>query len=265
MGHGKLKKFAENETFGCLIQPDASAVLDKSAGEGLRLIDHPIKGNWNRDIFADPQPVVLELGCGKGEYAIDLALRNPQRNYVGIDIKGARLWKGAKFVHENGLKNAAFLRTRVEFLEAFFAPGEVEEIWLTFSDPQMKSENCRLTSPLFLERYRKVMSAGGVVHLKTDSVFLHEYTKAVCAANGLEVLFCTEDLYSEPHDELPSELFEVQTFYERAFLQQGFKITYMAFRIDKAGAYAYPDFDEKYWRAVERPRLLPGAQGLSLG
>ena len=191
MGHDKLRKFAENETFSCLLQPSSRELL----AEGyFNLKDHPVKGNWSGFLGHDG-PVVLELGCGKGEYTIDLARRDAGRNYIGVDIKGARLWKGAKYAMENKLGNVGFLRTRIEFITAFFAPGEVEEIWLTFSDPQLKSPNSRLTSPVFLERYRKFLKPGGVVHLKTDSRFLHEYTKAVCRVNGLEIVACTADLY----------------------------------------------------------------------
>ncbi|MCQ2174472.1 MAG: tRNA (guanosine(46)-N7)-methyltransferase TrmB [Bacteroidales bacterium] len=191
MGHDKLRKFAENETFSCLLQPSSRELL----AEGyFNLKDHPVKGNWSGFLGHDG-PVVLELGCGKGEYTIDLARRDAGRNYIGVDIKGARLWKGAKYAMENKLGNVGFLRTRIEFITAFFAPGEVEEIWLTFSDPQLKSPNSRLTSPVFLERYRKFLKSGGVVHLKTDSRFLHEYTKAVCRVNGLEIVACTADLY----------------------------------------------------------------------
>ncbi|MBQ1693180.1 MAG: tRNA (guanosine(46)-N7)-methyltransferase TrmB, partial [Bacteroidales bacterium] len=170
MGHGKLRKFAENETFSCLIQPDSQEILREGY---FNLQDHPVKGNWGRDVFHNDNPIVLELGCGKGEYTIDLALRDPSRNYIGVDIKGARLWKGAKEATQRALPNVAFLRTRIEFITAFFAPGEVSEIWLTFSDPQMKSENSRLTSPMFLERYRSFLKEGGIVNLKTDSMFLH--------------------------------------------------------------------------------------------
>ena len=329
MGHDKLRKFAENETFGCLLQPSAQELLSDGY---FNLRDHEIKGHWNERMFAKPQPIILELGCGKGEYTIDLAQRNPEFNYIGVDIKGARLWKGAKYAHEHSLGNVAFLRTRIEFITAFFAPGEVSEIWLTFSDPQMKSENSRLSSPLFLERYRSFMKPGGIVHLKTDSRFLHEYTKSVCTANSLQLLACTADLYGTPREELypaglgesPAPLtssllrnapladspqsrdavlgtalpeagsensatlgleegprsggvgeadvfrnglpgsvlsrdavdaiYEVQTFYERMFLQQGYKITYMSFIIDHEGEYVHPEFDEEYWREVEGPR-----------
>ncbi len=246
MGHDKLRKFAENETFSCLLQPSAQELL---ADGYFHLRDHAVKGHWNRffdslaatgsplqdfalrahpsqpDGWAPPvheatgghspagetlpppgqesklpeagsrTDIVLELGCGKGEYTIALAERHPERDYIGVDIKGARLWKGAKYATEHRLPNVAFLRTRVEFITAFFAPGEVSEVWLTFSDPQFRSENSRLSSPLFLERYRSFMKPGGVVHLKTDSRFLHEYTRAVCELNGLRVLACTTDLY----------------------------------------------------------------------
>ena len=280
MGHGKLKKFSENETFACLLQPDSSEILaGKEPGTAfshspLVLKDHPVKGRWNERMFGGRDcPIVLELGCGKGEYTVDLALRNPGMNYVGVDIKGARMWKGAKQATEGNIVNAAFLRTRIEFVEAFFAPGEVSEIWLTFSDPQMKSENSRLVSPMFLERYRKFLKPGGVVHLKTDSTFLFEYTKAVCSANGLKVLACTSDLYAMDREAMRESalasvcgadavdaLFEVQTFYEKNFLKQGFKINYISFTIDREGDFVYPDFDAAYWRAAEAPRFLPGHQ-----
>ncbi len=264
MGHGKLKKFAENETFRCLLQPSAEEVL---ADGFFNLRDHAVKGHWNETMFDAPRPIVLELGCGKGEYTIDLAQRNPAFNYIGVDIKGARLWKGAKYATQHGMGNVAFLRTRIEFITAYFAPGEVSEIWLTFSDPQFRSENSRLTSPLFLERYRSFMKPGGIVHLKTDSMFLHRYSRAVAERNGLRILGCTEDLYGTPQSdrrlpELPAEtveaLYEVQTFYEKMFLEQGYKITYLSFVIDHDGPYEHPDFDEEYWRSVEGPRLLFG-------
>ncbi|MCR5004134.1 MAG: tRNA (guanosine(46)-N7)-methyltransferase TrmB [Bacteroidales bacterium] len=262
MGHDKLRKFRENETFRCLLQPDASEVLDREKGqgagpEGLKLKDHDIKGHWNERMFAKPQPIVLELGCGKGEYTIDLSRRNPECNYIGVDIKGARLWKGAKEAELNSLPNVAFLRTRVEFIEAFFAPGEVSEIWLTFSDPQVKSENCRLTSPLFLERFRNILRPGGIVHLKTDSMFLHQYSKAIAEQNGLKILGCTEDLYSgERSADFSPALYEVQTYYEKKFLEQGYKITYLSFVIDKEGKFIYPEFDKDYWLEIEGPTKI---------
>ncbi|MBR5075704.1 MAG: tRNA (guanosine(46)-N7)-methyltransferase TrmB [Bacteroidales bacterium] len=222
-----------------------------------------------KDVFRGELPnctqekgLVLELGCGKGEYTIALAERDPERNYVGVDIKGARLWKGAKYATEHQLPNVAFLRTRVEFITAFFAPGEVSEVWLTFSDPQYRSENSRLCSPLFLERYRSFLKPGGIVHLKTDSRFLHEYALAVCRVNGLKILSETTDLYGELPDGLQPVVREVQTFYEQLFLEQGYPITYLSFVIDHNGPYVSPrdpeDFDTKAWRAAEGPRLLFG-------
>lgn len=289
MGHGKLRKFAENETFKCLLQPSASEVMDKSDG-GFRVLDHPIKGNWNSNMFAKAQPIVLELGCGRGEYTIDLSRRVPSRNYIGVDIKGARLWQGAKYAVEHDLPNVAFLRTRIELIEAFFAPREVSEIWLTFSDPQLGSANKRLSSPVFLEKYRKFLAPGGRIHLKTDSRLLYEYTKAVAQANGLNILAATTDLYnpnvpiSTSHPQLDSEpnthrhpeldsgsnrnnaapgldketmaaLTDVQTFYERMFMKQGYKINYLCFTISHEGPFVAPsDFDSDYWRSIEGPR-----------
>ena len=274
MGHGKLKKFAENETFRCLLQPDAAAILDKQPGSReLRLKDHPVKGRWGTDLFGNDHPIILELGCGKGDYTIALALRHPELNFIGVDIKGARLWKGAKYATEHSLPNVAFLRTRIEFISAFFAAGEVSEIWLTFSDPQLHgSENSRLSSPLFLERYRSFLRPGGIIHLKTDSRYLYEYTRAVVQVNGLEVLASGTDIYHDGvsvrkngqisgQDE-PGPLYdleavwEVQTFYEKMFLEMGLPITYLAFRIDHEGAYAFPGaaFDHEYWLEAEGPR-----------
>ncbi|MBQ9659680.1 MAG: tRNA (guanosine(46)-N7)-methyltransferase TrmB [Bacteroidales bacterium] len=210
------------------------------------------------------KPIVLELGCGKGEYTIALAERHPEQNYIGVDIKGARLWKGAKYATEHALPNVAFLRTRVEFITAFFAPGEVSEIWLTFSDPQFRSENSRLSSPLFLERYRSFLRPGGIVHLKTDSRFLHEYTRAVCELNGLRILACTTDLYGTASisPAIRPIVREVKTFYEQLFLEQGYPITYLSFVIDHEGPFRSPveagTFDADYWRSVEGPRLLFG-------
>ena len=255
MGHDKLRKFAENETFECLLQPSAEEVL----ADGFdHLRDHPVKGHWFEGGSTTPgAPLILELGCGKGEYTLELARRNPDKNYVGVDIKGARLWRGAKTATQEGLPNVRFLRTRIEFITAFFAPGEVSEIWLTFSDPQPKSENNRLTSPGFLERYRKMLKPGGIVRLKTDSRFLHEYTRAVIEANGLKVLASTTDLYGElPPAPVEPEVREVQTFYESMFLEQGVPITYLAFTIDKEGPYVHPaeKFDPARWRELDDSR-----------
>jgi tRNA (guanine-N7-)-methyltransferase len=260
MGHGKLRKFAENETFKCLIQPSVNDVMKKD-GNGFQILPHPIKGNWNSRMFAKSQPIVLELGCGRGEYTIDLSQRIPSRNYIGADIKGARLWQGAKYATEENLPNVAFLRTRIEFIEAFFAPSEVSEIWLTFSDPQLGNANKRLSSPIFLEKYRKFLSPGGRIHLKTDSRFLYEYTKAVAEANGLRIIAATTDLYNPLlqiqglDSETVAALTDVHTFYERMFMKQGYKINYICFTLDHEGAFVQPsDFDADYWKSIEGPR-----------
>ena len=268
MGHDKLRKFAENETFACLLQPDAAELLSDGY---FALKDHPVKGHWG-ERFANPSaPIVLELGCGKGEYTIDLAQRRPSANYIGVDIKGARLWKGAKYATAHALGNVGFLRTRIEFISAFFAPGEVSEIWLTFSDPQVRSENSRLTSPVFLERYARFLAPGGLIHLKTDSQFLYQYTLAVCRANSLEIVAATEDLYAEA-ERFDSCLTQVQTFYEGMFREQGYPIRYLCFRLgakgnaSEAGApdgtavhlQSPSDFDADYWRSIEGNRTLFG-------
>ena len=283
MGHGKLKKFAENETFRCLLQPAADEVL-AGRGKDFLLKDHPVKGHWNEQMFDAARPIVLELGCGRGEYCIDLARRNPEFNYVGVDIKGARLWKGAKEATVHGMGNVAFLRTRIEFIEAFFASGEVSEIWLTFSDPQLNHENSRLSCPMFLERYRKFLAPGGLIHLKTDSRFLYEYTLAICKENNLQIDFATSDLYGSTSvmpdliGHLRPEVREVKTYYETMFSRQGYKITYLCFRLSPVmpdtsspvmpdvSSSVMPDlighlplrspasFDADYWRSVEGPR-----------
>jgi len=234
MGKGKLAKFAENETFECLVQPSNEEVLNG---------DHPLKGRWNEDMFTSvlggkPAPITVELGCGKGEYTVDLATRVPSCNYIGVDVKGARLWKGAKAATMAGMPNVAFLRTRIEFINSIFAQDEISQIWITFCDPQPKKPNKRLTSPAFLDRYRKFLKKGGIVHLKTDSRELHDYTLEVIKEQGLELLCATADLYgNDPAqkqmlDSLRSahpELFEVQTHYEKMFLSQGKPITYLSF------------------------------------
>lgn len=266
MGHDKLKRFKENEGFKCLLQPASNEILNKGT-KGLVLSDHPIKGRWNETFFHNSSPIVLELGCGKGEYTVDLSSRNKDCNYVGIDIKGARMWKGAKFVTENNIPNVGFLRTRIEFIEAFFACGEISEIWLTFSDPQIKSENKRLTSPGFLNIYRKILKPGGIVHIKTDSMFLHKYSHATALANKLRVLACTDDLYGNSRDDLYSgamasvcgknsidALFDVRTYYENKFLDRGLKITYLSFVIDHEGDFVSPSWDEDYWKESEKNR-----------
>jgi len=215
-GKDKLRKFRENETFSCLIQPPMEDVLNKV---------HPLAGKWNEEVFHNDNPIVLELGCGKGEYTIALAERYPNINYIGVDIKGARLWKGAKYATENALPNVAFLRTRIDFIKSLFAKDEVSEIWVTFADPQPKRENKRLTSPIFLERYKSFLKKGGILNLKTDSQLLHEYTLEVAPSAGFDIIEHNADIYGSGRV-TDDDILNVKTFYESMFLAQGLPITY---------------------------------------
>lgn len=190
--------------------------------------DHELKGCWAKNFFKNENPVVVELGCGKGEYAVSLAEFFPQKNFIGVDIKGARMWKGSKLALQKGLKNVAFLRTQIEIIDSFFAEGEVEQIWLTFPDPQMKRHSKRITSSGFMEKYRKVLAPGGIIHLKTDSNFQYQYTLALAKENDFEIIAETEDLYESP---LLDQVLSIQTFYEKQWRERGLKIRYLAFNI----------------------------------
>lgn len=231
MGKDKLRRFAENLTFGCLVQPEFGDIFNH---------DHPLKGRWHEDFFHNDRPLTLELGCGRGEYTVALAERNPQRNYIGIDIKGARMWRGAKTVTERGMTNAGFIRTRIEFIESFFAEGEVDEIWITFPDPQLKTRRAkkRLTSPLFLERYARMLSPHGTINLKTDSQHLYSYTLAVAEHYGLPCEAAENDIYGSG---FADEVLSVKTAYEQMFLERGLPITYIRFGLD--GRRDFPWFD----------------------
>ena len=228
MGHHKLERFAENLTFPNLFQ-----VSFEMLKEGT----FEYRGRWS-DYFGNGNPITLELGCGKGDYTIALARLHPDRNYIGVDIKGARLWRGAKTGVEEQMRNVAFVRTRIEMIASFFAEGEVSEIWVTFPDPQPKKPNKRLTSERFLGYYRQILRPGSPIHLKTDSQELHEYTlHEVIPAGGYPVEYATADLYSTPaaeHPDIPclAEAQMTQTFYERMFLAEGKPITYVKFRLD---------------------------------
>ena len=227
MGHHKLERFAENLTFPNLFQVS----FEQLKNEGFAL-----KGHWHEH-FSNHNPITLELGCGKGDYTISLARIHPDRNYIGVDIKGARLWRGAKTGCEENMANVAFIRTRIELIEGFFAPDEVSEIWITFPDPQPKKEFKRLTCERFLSYYKAFLKPGSPIHLKTDSLELHQYTRdEVIAPAGYKVEYATEDLYSTPANEHPdipclAEAQMTQTFYERMFLAEGKPITYIKFYI----------------------------------
>ena len=218
-GKDKIRKFRENLTFECLIQPTTEEVLGK---------DHPIKGHWHEKVFKNQNPIVLELGCGKGEYTIALSQRYPDKNFIGVDIKGARLWKGAKYATENALPNVAFLRTRIEFITSLFAENEVAEIWVTFADPQPNKPKKRLTSHQFLAKYKTFLKPDGIIHLKTDSILLHESTLEVIREGGHKLLEANNDIYA-PESHVAEEITSIKTFYESQVLAKGMPITYLKF------------------------------------
>jgi len=217
----KLKRFKENESFSNVIQPTREEVFNDS----LKL-----KGNWKRDFFKNNHPIVLELGCGKGEYSVSLAKMFPNKNFLGVDIKGARFWRGAKTALEEGLTNVGFLRTQIELIDLLFSENEVDEIWITFPDPQIKYKRTkhRLTNSEFLKKYKKILKPGGVVHLKTDSEFMHGYTLGLLHGLGLEIEYAHHDVYGTTN--APKEVTGIQTYYEKQYLEIGKKITYVRFK-----------------------------------
>ncbi|MCX6252470.1 MAG: tRNA (guanosine(46)-N7)-methyltransferase TrmB [Bacteroidetes bacterium] len=193
--------------------------------------DHYLRSSWNAGYFHNENPIVLELGCGKGEYTIGLALKSPHLNFIGMDLKGARLWRGCKTVEEKGLKNVAFIRAQIDHLERFFGQEEVSEIWITFPDPQPAKERRRLTAPVFLERYRKILIPGGIIHLKTDNREFYDYTLNLIIREKHQLLFQSEDLYSHETEE---EATMIQTYYENIWLEAGKKICYLRFRLNSS-------------------------------
>ena len=231
MGKNKLKKFAEMEQLPNVFQFPFAA---------LRENGFPLKGHWNSDYFHNDNPIVLELGCGRGEYTVGLAERIAAKNYIGVDIKGARMWAGAKHAALAGLGNVAFLRTNIELIDSFFAPGEVSEIWITFPDPQMKKVRKRLTSTRFLELYRHVLVHDGIVHLKTDSPFLYTYTDELVRLNGFDVEINTADLY---HSGCDDEILGIKTYYEQQWLDRGLAIKYITFHLDADTQVQEPDIE----------------------
>lgn len=247
MGKNKLGKFADLREW--------SNVYEFAQAEYASQ-DHPLRGHWASEVFGNSHPIVLELGCGKGEYAVGLAERYPDRNFIGIDIKGARMWTGAGQALQKQLTNVVFLRTHIEFLPHFFAPSEVSEIWLTFPDPQMKKTRKRLTSTRFMLDYAQMLEVGGLIHLKTDSHFMATYTEAMIEVNRLPLLYRTDDLYRDgfvkdgegrlletPEAAVP----DIQTFYEKQWLQRGLSIKYLRFSIPDAlrqtAAWVEPEVD----------------------
>ena len=235
MGKGKLQKFAEMETFSNVFQYPFSVIEN---------VPFEMKGHWREQYFHNDNPIVLELGCGKGEYTVELARLYPQVNFIGVDIKGARMHKGAKEALTAGLSNVAFLRTNIEIIDRFFAKDEVQEIWLTFSDPQMKNPRKRLTSTYFMNRYRHFLVDGGLIHVKTDSNFLFTYTTYMVEANRLPLLFRTEDLYhTDGIDEETRKILSIQTFYEAQWIARGLNIRYMKFHLPQQGELVEPDVE----------------------
>ncbi|MGJ8683661.1 MAG: tRNA (guanosine(46)-N7)-methyltransferase TrmB [Nonlabens sp.] len=216
----KLKRFNENETFENVIQPTREEMTT----------DFKWKGKW-ASFFKNDNPITLELGCGKGEYTIDLARKYPDRNFIGIDIKGARFWRGAKTAIEEGLTNVAFLRTQIELVEDAFGANEIDEIWITFPDPQIKYKRTkhRMTNPDFLASYRNILVEGGCINLKTDSEFMHGYTLGLLQGRGEEIIYAHHDVYT--NTEAPEEVIGTQTFYEKQYLEQNKAITYIKFRL----------------------------------
>ncbi len=255
MGKNKLRKFAEMETFPNVFQCGARNIYPSrdaihgvssentmpSSGEEEAL---SMKGNWRTSFFKNDNPIVLELGCGRGEYTVGLAALYPEKNFIGVDIKGARMWAGAKEAVEKNMPNVAFLRTNIEMLPAFFAANEVDEIWITFPDPQMKKATKRLTSTFFMNRYRQLLQDNGIIHLKTDSPFLFTYTSEMVKLNQLPILTCTDNLYAVgTSSDGVSPVLGLKTHYEKQWLERGMTIKYIQFRLPHAGELQEPEID----------------------
>ena len=231
MSKGKLAKFADMAAFPHVFEYPFSVVDN---------VPFEMQGAWNERFFKNDHPIVLELGCGRGEYTVGLGRLFPEKNFIGVDIKGARMWSGAKESAETGMTNVAFLRTNIEIIDRFFAPGEVSEIWLTFSDPQMKKATKRLTSTYFMERYRRFLVDNGLIHLKTDSNFMFTYTRYMVEHNHLPVEVLTDDLY---HSGLADEILSIRTYYEQQWLDRGLNIKYLRFRLPHEGELREPEVE----------------------
>ena len=254
MGKNKLRKFAELEGNPLVLQYPFRVVQQGG---------FPLRGNWHRDFFHNDNPIVLELGCGKGEYTVGLGRRFPDKNFIGVDIKGARIWAGATAALRDGMTNVAFIRTSIELIEAFFAPGEVAEIWITFPDPQMKKVNKRLTGTRMMETYRHILAPGGVIHLKTDSPFLYTYTGMMARHNGMAIQDDTSDLYATISADDP--ILNIRTHYEQQWLDRGLTIKYIRFVPGGDAPLSEPpgaeDIDRDTYRSysrgyIECPQLL---------
>lgn len=232
MGKNKLKKFADMKTYRCVREYPRERLLS----EGF-----PMAGKWNEEFFRIAAPIVLELGCGRGEYTVGLAKADPACNFVGVDVKGARMWTGATEVEREGIANAGFLRCEIENIDSFFTPGEVDSLWITFPDPQMQKTRKRLTSTRFLELYRRILKPDGIINLKTDSPFLYEYTRRLVDLNGFEVLAATDDLYGSGYVDAATS---IKTYYEQQWLSRGKRIKLLSFRLPAEGELMEPAIDD---------------------
>lgn len=250
MGKGKLAKFADMERYENVFQYPYGVISD---------VPFEMKGHWRSQYFHNNNPIILELGCGKGEYTVGLAEMFPDINFIGVDIKGARMWTGATEALEKGLKNVAFLRTSIEIIDRFFAEDEVQEIWLTFSDPQMKNPRKRLTSTFFMERYRRFLVDGGIIHLKTDSNFLFTYTSYMVDTNHLPLLQRTTDLYGSEIDEETSKILGIHTYYENMWIERGIPIKYQKFQLMRSATLVEPDVEIEMdeYRSYHRDKRSP--------
>ena len=269
MAKGKLAKFADMEALPNVFQFPYSWFLNNTdetippsviPNGGQRGGAHPLSGTWHSDVFHNQNPIVLELGCGKGEYTVGLAKMFPDINFIGVDIKGSRMWTGAMQAHREGLQNVAFLRTNIEIIDRFFLQDEVQEIWLTFSDPQMKNPRKRLTSTYFMERYRHFLIDGGVIHLKTDSNFLFTYTGYMVEENHLPVLEKTKDLYGDSGlSSATSNILAIQTYYEQMWIARGLNIKYLKFQLPRTGTLTEPDVEIELdeYRSYHRDKRSP--------
>ena len=231
MGKNKLQKFADMAAYPHVFEYPYSVAEN---------VPFEMKGKWHESFFKNSNPIVLELGCGRGEYTVGLGRMFPDKNFIAVDIKGARMWSGATESISEGLTNVAFLRTNIEIIERFFAEVEVSEIWLTFSDPQMKKATKRLTSTYFMNRYRQFLKPDGIIHVKTDSNFMFTYTRYMIEENKLPVLFITEDLY---HSNLVDDILGIKTFYEQQWLDRGLSIKYIKFALPQDGVLKEPDVE----------------------
>lgn len=229
MGKNKLQKFADMASYPHVFEYPFSVAEN---------VPFEMKGKWNKEFFKNDNPIIIELGCGRGEYTVGLGRMFPDKNFIGVDIKGSRMWSGATDSLNEGLNNVAFLRTNIEIIDRFFAEGEVSEIWLTFSDPQMKKATKRLTSTYFMNRYRRFLKPDGIIHVKTDSNFMFTYTKYMIEENKLPALFVTEDLY---HSGLVDDILGIQTYYEQQWLDRGLSIKYIKFALPQEGELVEPD------------------------